>query len=382
MNILILGAGYAGMTAVAAVARRTRGEDVRVTLVNPSTRFTERLRLHQVATGQKLADLRIPEMLEGTGVEFVQGWVTAIDAGARRVALADGRSLEYDKLVCALGSVADIGMVPGVAEHAVTLNSADEAARLTSRLVAGATVVVGGGGLTGIEAAAEIAEQHPSVRVVLLSRGELGAMMGAKARTYLLAGLDRLGVEVRTGVSVTKVMPEAVELDGGELLAADAVLWTTGVKVSPLAAEAGVEVDGRGRIVVDAALRSVSHPEVYAIGDAAAIRQKYGVIHGTCQSGIPTGAHAAASLAREVRGKEPRPFRFRYVHQPVSLGRRDAVIQFTHADDTPARFYLKGKWAVIYKETVSSSPWKEFAILKRWARLPLSLKGGRATRMA
>jgi NADH dehydrogenase FAD-containing subunit len=382
MNILVLGAGYAGMTAVAAVARRTRGEDVRVTLVSPSTRFTERLRLHQVAAGQELADLRIPKMLEGTGVEFVQGWVTAIDAGARRVALADGRSLEYDKLVCALGSVADTGMVPGVAAHAITLNSADEAARLASRLVPGATVVVGGGGLTGIEAAAEIAEQHPSVRVVLLSRGELGAMMGAKARAYLLAGLDRLGVEVRTGVSVTKVMPEAVELNDGELVAADAVLWTTGVKVSPLAAEAGLEVDGRGRIVVDATLRSVSHPEVYAIGDAAAIRQKYGVIHGTCQSGIPTGAHAAASLAREVRGKEPRAFRFRYVHQPVSLGRRDAVIQFTHADDTPARFYLKGKWAVFYKEAVSSSPWKEFAILKRWAQLPLSLKGGRATRMA
>ena len=111
----------------------------------------------------------------------------------------------------------------------------------------------------------------------------------------------------------------------------------------PIAAAAGLDVDDRGRIVTDESLRSVSHPNVYAVGDAAAIRQGYGVMHGTCQSGIPTALHAAASIVRELKGKQPKKFRFGYVHQPVSLGRNDAVIQFTHADDSPGRFYLAGR---------------------------------------
>ena len=142
------------------------------------------------------------------------------------------------------------------------------------------------------------------------------------------------------------------------------MLWTTGVRVSPIAAAAGLDVDDRGRIVTDESLRSVSHPNVYAVGDAAAVRQPYGVVHGTCQSGIPTGVHAAASIARELNGKQPKKFRFGYIHQPVSLGRHDGVIQFTHPDDSPARFYLAGRWAVAYKEAVSSSPWSTFRLLK------------------
>ena len=131
-----------------------------------------------------------------------------------------------------------------------------------------------------------------------------------------------------------------------------------------MAAAARLHVDDRGRIVTDESLRSVSHAGVYAVGDAAAIRQGYGVMHGTCQSGIPTALHAAGSIVRELNGKQPKPFRFGYVHQPVSLGRHDAVIQFTHADDSPGRFYLAGRLAVAYKETVSSSPWTTYRLIR------------------
>jgi NADH:ubiquinone reductase (H+-translocating) len=105
-----------------------------VTLVNPATRFTERLRVHQTATGQELADLQIPEMLQGTGIEFVPGWVTGIDAEAREVRIDGERVLPYDTLVYALGSIADTESVPGVTDHAYTLNSAREAGRLAQRL--------------------------------------------------------------------------------------------------------------------------------------------------------------------------------------------------------------------------------------------------------
>jgi NADH:quinone reductase (non-electrogenic) len=384
-RIVILGAGYAGlMTAVSLAARTRRRTDVRLTVVNATERFTERLRLHQTASGERLADLHVPEMLDGTGVEFVRGWVTGIDAAARTVRVDDERVLPYDRLVFALGGVADTGAVPGADHHAFTLNSAQDAELLARRLdkLGAGTVAVCGSGLTGVEAATEIAEQHPDLDVVLLGRDEPGPMLAPKARAYLRDALARLGVRVRSGVEIVKVLPEAVALSGDETVPADVVLWTSGVRVSPLAAAAGLDVDARGRVVTDTALRSVSHPEVYAVGDAAAIRQRYGVMHGTCQSGMPTGAHAAASLARELDGKQPKAFRFGYLHAPISLGRRDAVIQFVHPDDTPKRLHLTGRRAVWYKETVSSSPWPSFERMKKNPGLGAFAwrRGGRYTR--
>jgi len=384
-HVLILGAGYAGMAAAIQLAARVkRRKDVQVTLVNAQERFTERLRLHMTATGQQLAELSIPELLDGTGAQFVHGWVTAVDADAKTVRIDDDRVLHYDILVYALGSVADTAVVPGVEHYAFTLNSAQDAELLAARLaqLGRGTVVVGGSGLTGIESAAEIAERHPELTVVLLGRGEPGAAMNPKAKAYLQATLERLGVQVRSGVDVVKVLPDAVELLGGENIPADVVLWTSGTRVSPLAAAAGLAVDERGRIVTDSALRSVSHPEVYAVGDAAAIRQGYGVMHGTCQGGMPTGVHAATSIVRTLAGKHPKPFRFGYYHTPVSLGRHDGVVQFTRPDDSPRRMYLTGRRAARYKETVTASPWPTYGRMKR---LPTSgafwPRGGRFTRV-
>jgi NADH:ubiquinone reductase (H+-translocating) len=385
-RVLIVGAGYAGTSAAIQLAARVkRRREVQVTLVNAQERFTERLRLHMAATAQPLAELSIPELLEGTDAQFVRGWVTAVDADAKIVRIDDDQVLHYDTLVYGLGSVADVVAVPGVDDYAYTLSSAQDAEVLADRLArlgGGGTVVVGGTGLTGVESAAEIAERYPELNVVLLGRQEPGAAMNPKAKAYLQSALARLGVQVRSGVEAAKVLSDAVELVGGERIAADVVLWTGGTRVSPLAAAAGLTVDERGRIVTDAALRSVSHPEVYAVGDAAAIRQGYGVMHGTCQGGMPTGVHAAVSIVRELNGKQPKPFRFGYYHTPVSLGRHDAVVQFTHPDDSPRRMYLTGRVAARYKETVTASPWPTYGRMKK---MPASgafwPRGGRFTRI-
>ncbi|GAA2273145.1 FAD-dependent oxidoreductase [Glycomyces scopariae] len=347
-NILVLGAGYTGMMAATGIARRTTA--AAVTLLNPTAVFNERLRQHQAAVGQDLGVHSIPDLVAPAGVRFVQGRAARIDADARRTVLEDGRELAYDLLVYAVGSATP------ATPHAFTVD--DPAFAEALRANADGVLTVCGAGLTGIEAAAEAAETYPGLKVRLLSRGAPGTMMGPKARAYLTAALDRLGVEVRTGTAVARVLLGAVELEGGERLPTDVTLWTTGVAYSRLAADAGIAVDPDGRVATDAALRSTSHPEVFAIGDAAAIRQAYGTVHGTCQSGIPSAAHTAESVVRLLRGKAPRPFRFGYVHQPVSLGRKDAVIQFTRPDDTPGRWYLTGRAAVAYKEAVSSSPLK------------------------
>ncbi|MFE7573284.1 NAD(P)/FAD-dependent oxidoreductase [Streptomyces sp. NPDC057521] len=387
-HIVVLGAGYAGMAAAVQLAARTgkRGDAVRVTVVNARERFTERMRLHMVAAGHPLDAMSVPEMLEGTGARFTRGWVTAVDAGARTVRIDDERVLSYDTLVYALGGVADTAAVPGAEDHAYTLGSAEDAQLLADRLKAleggHGTVAVVGTGLTGIESAAEIAERYPRLDVVLLGGQQPGATMNARAAAHVRAALDRLGVRVRGGVSVAKVLAGSVELADGESIATDAVLWTGGTRVAPLAAAGGLETDERGRIVTDRALRSVSHPEVYAVGDAAAIRQGYGVMHGTCQGGMPTGVHAALSIDRVLRGKEPKPFRFGYYHTPVSLGRGDAVVQFTRPDDSPRRICLVGAVAVRYKETVTASPWPTYGRMKK---MPASgafwPRGGRFTRI-
>ncbi|MGW0595721.1 NAD(P)/FAD-dependent oxidoreductase [Streptomyces sp. NPDC002776] len=383
-HIVVLGAGYTGMFTAVRLAHRIRRTGVRITLVNPSSRFVERLRMHQIAAGQHLAHHRIPSLLDGTGVRFVEGTATTIDPEARRVTVDGDMSLGYDTLVYALGSSTDTGRVPGADTHAFTLDGPESAGRFAARLTevaaAGGTVTVCGGGLTGVEAAAEIAESHPGLNVTLISSDEVGGMMGAKARAYQHRVLDRLGVTTVTGARVTKVLPDAVELSDGRTVRSDAFLWTAGVKVSPLAADAGIATDERGLILVDGTLRSVSHPEIHAIGDAAAVRLAWGPVHGTCQSGLPTAQYTADTIARLLRGRTVEPFRFGYFHQPVSLGRRDAVIQFTKADDSPARWWLRGRAAVAYKEFVSGSPLLTYRLSKRMNVTTVVSKGGRATR--
>ncbi|MQY21082.1 NAD(P)/FAD-dependent oxidoreductase [Nocardia macrotermitis] len=383
-EIVVLGGGYTGLLATVRLAHRTRRANVRITLVNPADRFVERLRMHQIAAGQQLADRRITDLLDGTGVRFHRAAATGIDPVARRVTLSDGASLPYDTLIYALGSSTDTERVPGVAEHAWTLNDPVRAHRFSQRLTElardGGAVTVVGGGLTGVEAATEIAESHPDLTVTLVAAAEPGSMMGPGARAHLDRAFERLGIVRRTGVQVEKVLPQAVRLSTGETIASELTLWTAGVRVPRLAADAGIDTDTTGSVITDATLRSVSHPEIYAVGDAASVQQAFGRLHGTCQSGMPTAAYVADTIARRLRGREVRPFRFGYIHQPVSLGRRDAVIQFTHADDTPRRWYLTGRIAVRYKETVSASPWPTYGISRRMS-VPVQFShGGSRTR--
>ncbi|MFB7429564.1 NAD(P)/FAD-dependent oxidoreductase [Streptomyces hydrogenans] len=383
-HIVVLGAGYTGMLTAIRLAHRTRRvAGVSITLVNPSGRFVERLRMHQIAAGQELAVRAIADLLDGTGVTFVRGAATSIDPEARRVTVDGRRILGYDTLVYALGSATGTGKVPGVETHAFTLNSPEIAGRFAARVdevaAAGGTVTVCGGGLTGIEAAAELAEAHPGLRVTLVSTDEPGAMMGDKARAYLHRALDRLGVTRESGVRVAKVLPGAVELADGRSIRSDLCLWTAGVTVSPLAADAGIATDPHGLILTDATLRSVSHPEIHAVGDAAAVRMDFGQLHGSCQSGLPTAQYTADTIARLVRGKAVKPFRFGYFHQPVSLGRKDAVIQFTRADFTPVRMRLTGRRAVWYKELVSGSPLMTYRYSKRMNLTTFVSKRGHAT---
>ncbi len=358
-RIVVLGAGYTGAVAAGRLARRLHRADVRITLVNPEPDFVERVRLHQLAAGQDLTPRPFAEMFAGTGVELELARVAAVDADRKAVTLetaAGRRELAYDSLVYALGSGWDDGGVPGVADHAHEVASRPGALRLRARLAAleaGGTVAVVGGGLTGLEAATEIAESRPDLRVSLVARGDLGDWLSAKGRAHLRKVVAGLGITVHEHGSVAAVAADRLTTADGTVVPADVTVWTTGFAVHPIAAGSGLELAADGRIVVDATMRSVSHPDVYAVGDAAlALGPGDKPLRMSCASGVPMAWQAADALAARLAGVKVPRVPIRYAQQCVSLGRKEGLIQLVTADDRAKDTALTGRLAARYKEFV------------------------------
>ncbi|MFD5877598.1 FAD-dependent oxidoreductase (plasmid) [Streptomyces yangpuensis] len=360
-RIVVLGAGYTGAVAAGRLAKRLHREDVRITLVNPEPDFVERVRLHQLAAGQDLRPRPFGEMFAGTGVELKLAKVTAVDVDRKTVVVAaantPGREeLAYDTLVYALGSGWNDGGVPGTAEHAHEVSSRPGALRLRDRLAAldaGRPVVVVGGGLTGLEAATEIAEARPDLDVALAARGALGDWLSEKGRAHLRRTVDGLGITIHEHAVVDAVEADRVTTADGRTVPADVTVWTTGFAVHPIARATALELTDGGRIVVDATMRSVSHPDVYAVGDAATATGPGGKpLRMSCASGVPMAWQAADAIAARLAGTKIPSVPIRYFQQCISLGRKEGLIQFVTADDRAVDKVLTGRAAAFYKEMI------------------------------
>ncbi|MET8990668.1 FAD-dependent oxidoreductase [Nonomuraea wenchangensis] len=358
-RIIVLGAGYTGAIAAGRLAKRLRREDVAITLVNAEPDFVERVRLHQLAAGQDLKPRPLPAMFAGTCVELRLAQVTGVDADRRTVAVADANGtaeLAYDTLVYALGSGWNAQDVPGAAEHAYELAGRAGALRLRERLTrldAGQAVLVVGGGLTGLEAASELAEARPDLDVALAVRDGLGDWLSPKGREHLRKVFGRLGITVYEHTDVTAVAADRAGTADGRTIPAAVTVWTTGFAVHPIARATTLEVTGTGQIVVDGTMRSVSHPDVYAIGDAAmAMGPGDKPLRMSCASGGLTAWQAADAIAARLTGGKLPATPIRYFNQCVSLGRKEGLIQYVTADDRAVRAVLTGRLAAVYKELV------------------------------
>lgn len=387
-TVLVLGAGYAGMMAALRLARRAGG-GARVTLVNAGSSFVERIRLHQVACGQRVARRPLGGLLGARGVALRVGRVRAIDTERRSVDV-DGERVGYDALVLALGSQADFCGVPGAAEHAHTLDAAGQA-RLQRALCsfgAAGRAVVAGGGLTAIEMATELAESFPGLRVSLVSASRVGGQLSLAAQTHVRTALARLGVDVVEGVAITEVQPARVVTSSGAI-DAGLCIWAAGMRASPLLEQAGLPVNARGQAWVDATLRAVGSAgtSTWVAGDAAQPRSSLGApIHMTCKTAMPLGAHAADNVARALRGEPEAPFSFGDTGYCVSLGRRDGVIQRARRDGTLADGLIVGSWAAFLKERVCAYTWwslwleARLGLSYRWFRAPAAASTAAVTR--
>ncbi|MGW0770069.1 NAD(P)/FAD-dependent oxidoreductase [Streptomyces sp. NPDC002676] len=348
-NVVVIGGGYAG---VMAANRLTQRDDVAVTLINPRPVFVERIRLHQLVGGSHDALVDYTQVL-GNGIRLVVDTVTRIDASERSVTLATGGTVGYDYLVYAVGSGSADPRVPGAAEFAYPIASLEEAERLRPVLGAApatAAMTVVGAGPTGIETAAELAEEGHAVTLVC---GEvLGPYLHPRGRRSVAKRLGKLGVTVLEGpdAKVTAVTRDVVQLGGGRELPSRVTIWTAGFGVPDLAGRSGLSTDALGRLLTDETLTSVDDGRIVAAGDSAAPSDL--PFRMSCQAAVPLGAHAADTVLRRMAGEPPAPISLGFIGQCISLGRRAGIFQFAYKDDTAKRFYLGGRPGAKLKEFI------------------------------
>ncbi|WP_336333727.1 NAD(P)/FAD-dependent oxidoreductase [Pseudomonas putida] len=328
-NILIIGAGFAGVWSALSAARlldQAQRADLSISVLAPQPELRIRPRFYEADVHGMKAPLG--ELFEAVGIHFIPGNADSIDTEGRSVSYTDAQGqpqqIAYDRLILAAGSQVARPAVPGLAEHAFDVDQMESAMRLEQHLVGLAalpaspardTVVVCGGGFTGIETATEMPARLRAIlgagaalRVVVVDRGaHVGAALGAGITPSIVAACEQAGVEWLAGACVVAVDAAGVTLDNGEHIASNTVIWTVGVKASPLTAQVGGERDNFGRLKVDGHLKVLGQDHVYATGDTAwaAVDDLGNHALMTCQHAIPMGRHSGNNAAADLLGLQP-----------------------------------------------------------------------------
>ena len=341
-RILILGGGFAGLWSAISAARTLDSlsvgvDQVEVVLIDRSAWHSIRVRNYEADLG----DTRVAfdSVLGPVGVRRIEGEVTGIDVAGRTVAYKAGgkeQSIAYDRLVFALGSRLARPPVPGLGEHGFDVDTYAGAERLNTHISGlepgQSTVLVVGGGLTGIEAAAEMPGKLrvagiAAPRVILADHAErVGADMGEGALPAIEEAFAALGVESRGGVSVAAVDAGGATLGNGERIEAATVVWCAGMRAHPLTAQFPVERDRLGRLPVEPSLKIKGLAAEFAAGDAA-----WFLVDGvhcsvmSCQHGRPMGRFAGHNVVCDLLGQPMLPLRIDWYTTILDLGPWGAV---------------------------------------------------------
>ncbi|KAM0264231.1 hypothetical protein ACHAQJ_000718 [Trichoderma viride] len=326
-KIVIVGSGFSGLYSALAARRLIEqnkdhlGNGIDVVMVAPEPRLVTKPRLYEANAAGMSAPLN--ELLNVTGVQFVRGIVDVIrtkDKQVEVVNLAGERSsLSYDRLVLAAGSRLVKPNVPGLREYAFNIDTIADAADLEAHLQRLAslpstqernTVVVCGGGFTGIELATELPRRlrailgmGEKVKVVVVEKADvIGPDLGENPRPFITQAFSDLEVETKLGNPVTSIDNKGVVTSSGERIDALTVVWTSGVEATPLTKQIPGDKDGQGRLIVDSDLRVPSTPDVFATGDAACAKTDDKGNHTlmSCQHAIPLGRSAGHNVAADL----------------------------------------------------------------------------------
>lgn len=331
-HILIVGAGFGGVWSALSAARlldQHGRSDVAISVLAPQAELRIRPRFYEPEVHQMKAPLA--ELFNAVGVTFIQGAAEQIDVVGKRVSYTDAQGLRndiaYDRLVMAAGSCVFRPDIDGLKQHAFDVDQIESAARLEQHLkslaslpasTARNTVVVAGGGFTGIETATEmpgrlraILGENANIRVIIVDRGaKIGAALGAGISPTIIEASEALGVEWRVNASVASVDANGVTLADGQRIEANTVIWTVGVRASALTTQVPAERDAQGRLHVDRNLKVKGQEHVYATGDVAyaATDDEGNFAVMSCQHAIVLGRHSGNNVAADLLGVEPVPY--------------------------------------------------------------------------
>ena len=357
MHVAIVGGGFGGLYAARALANTP----VRVTLLDRRNYHVFQPLLYQVASAAlSPGDIASPIrwiLRHQKNVEVLLASVARVEPERRTLILTDGE-VSYDFLILATGAT---HAYFGHDEWEVTapgLKTLEDALEIRRRVLLAyeraeretdpakravlLTFVVIGGGPTGVELAGALAEisrlslardfRHfdpSSARIVLIEAGPaILTSFPEMLREAARKDLERLGVDVRLGKPVTRVVSGRVEMDG-ETIEAATVLWAAGVAASPVGSTLGVPTDRAGRVIVQRDLTLPGHPEVFVIGDLASLNGADGKpLPGVAQVAIQMGRHAARNIGLAIEGKPYQPFAYRNLGNMATIGRASAIADF------------------------------------------------------
>jgi NADH:ubiquinone reductase (H+-translocating) len=358
-KIVIAGAGYAGLHA----AQRSGGwlgrhPEVVMTLVDRNDYHQLIIELPRVATGTREAS-RVQVELDtvlSDRVRFVQTTITGFDV-VERCLLTEAGHIPYALLVLALGSRPNDFGIPGLAERVLSPYSAEEAQRVWDAVVQSVrqaaatsdpqerqrlmTIVIGGGGATGVELAGGFAEELPELARRYGAPPELARVILVEAGNTILAGsspqlvaratdiLRELRVDVRTNTAVAAAMPNGFRIKSGEVIQGGVFIWAGGVKAPELVRGSGLPVGYNGRVKVDEYLRAIDHPDIFVAGDLASVvdAETGHALPVLAQVAVQEGASVAGNLRATIEGRSLEPFTFRDKGFVVSVGGRSGVAE-------------------------------------------------------
>lgn len=367
-RIVIVGGGAGGLelaTQLGDTAGRRR--EAEIILVDQAGSHVWKPLLHEVAAGSPELDLHELDYLAQAHrhhFSFHLGRMCGLDRQHQALQLAPlhdeeggliapARTIRYDVLVIAVGSLVHDFGTPGVREHALPLDSAAQARRFHQRLLSACAqadlqdrrdvdIVIVGGGATGVELAAELrhaagqlalyrfSDTPRTVRITLLEAAPrlLSALPEDMAQT-VRTDLEEAGVSVRTDAAVAEVRADAVVLKNGERLPSTLTVWAAGVRAPSFLAATGLPTNRLGQLVVDATLRCPADRRVFAFGDCAAAPDgedgSERPVPPLAQAAHQEAVHLARNLPRLLAGRAPRPFRYQHRGTLISLGRYGAV---------------------------------------------------------
>lgn len=374
-RIVVIGTGFAGMWSALAAMRLIdlhggKATGIEVTVVSPEPTLVIRPRLYE--SGAKNMSASLEDLFRVTGIHFAKGTVETIYVPQRLVKIVDQAgvcsTISYDRLVLAAGSRLRRPNIPGLRGHSFSIDQLGEAADFEAHLHSLAslppsparnTVVVGGGGFTGVEIAAELPErlrsilgQEAEVRVVIVEQAtEIGPELGANPRPVITQALAEQGVETKLGAGVMSVDDKGVVTTSGERIESLTVLWTAGLEATPLTQQIPGAKDKCGRLHVDVDLRVPSAKDIFVAGDAALAETDgnghYAMM--SCQHAMPLGRFAGHNAAADLLNVPTKPYSQPTYGTCLDLGPWGAVV--TEGWDRTVRF--KASVAKPIKENIN-----------------------------